>query len=170
MPWFVIHTKSRCEKIVANRLLNLGLDVYCPIIKVQRKWSDRLKVVEEPLFKSYCFINLQEEERHKVFGVPGVVRYLFWNKKPAIVKQKEIDIIKNLLNDFDHKAIQIATVSVSDRIKIDSGVFIDQEAKVLSTQGKNIMVKIESLGIYISIDTSKNKIKKIQQDQTESSY
>lgn len=165
MPWFVIYTKSKSEKLVANGLRNLGFDVYCPLRKVQRKWSDRVKIVEEPLFRSYCFVNLKEEERHLVYNVPGFVRYLFWLKKPAIVKQKEIDIIKDLLNDFDHEAIQVANVTVSDKIRIDSGVFIDQEAEVISMQGKTILVKISSLGVYLSIDTSKNKIKKVSQKQ-----
>ena len=78
MPWFVIYTKSKSEKLVANGLRNLGFDVYCPLRKVQRKWSDRVKIVEEPLFRSYCFVNLKEEERHLVYNVPGFVRYLFW--------------------------------------------------------------------------------------------
>lgn len=161
MPWFVLYTKSRSEKLVASGLRKRGIEVYCPIRKVSKKWSDRIKIVEEPLFRSYCFVNLKEEERHLVFDVPGVVRYLFWLKKPAIVKQKEIDIIKNMLNDFDNDSIEVVNLSASDRIRIESGTFFNTEADVISTQGKTIMVKIESLGLYLSIDTSKNKVKKI---------
>ncbi|AXE20491.1 antitermination protein NusG [Runella rosea] len=162
MPWFVLYTKSRSEKLVANALQKKGIDVYCPLMKRQKQWSDRIKIVEEPLFKSYCFVNLREEERSLVFDVSGVVRYLFWLKKPAIVKQAEIDIIKDMLNDFDHGSIEVVSLSVADRIRIDSGAFIDHEAEVVSTQGRNIIAKIDSLGICIAIDKSKNKIKKIQ--------
>ena len=94
--------------------------------------------------------------------ISGVVRYLFWLKKPAIVKQAEIDIIKDMLNDFDHGSIEVVSLSVADRIRIDSGAFIDHKAEVVSTQGRMIMAKIDSLNICITIDKSKNKIKKIQ--------
>jgi transcriptional antiterminator RfaH len=161
MPWFVLYTKSRSEKLVAGGLRRRGIEVYCPLRKVSRKWSDRTKIVEEPLFKSYCFVHLKEEERHLVFDVPGVVRYLFWLKKPAVVKQKEIDLIKDMLNEFDNDSIEVVSLSASDRIRIDSGAFIDQEAEVVSTQGKTIYVKIESMGLYLSIDTGKNKVKKL---------
>lgn len=148
--------------MVANALQKKGIEVYCPLMKKQRQWSDRAKIVEVPLFKSYCFVNLREEERSLVFGVSGVVRYLFWLKKPAIVKQAEIDIIKDMLNDFDHSSIEVVSLAVADRIRIDSGAFIDHEAEVVSTQGQKIIAKIDSLGICIAIDKSKNKIKKIQ--------
>jgi len=161
MPWFVIYTKSRNEKLVASELRKRGIEVYCPVKKVERKWSDRVKIVEEPLFRSYCFVNLEEKNRYLVFDVPGVVRYLFWLNKPAIVKQKEIDVIKDLLNDFDNESIGVIDLSVSDVIIIDSGAFSSQEAIILSKQGKNIIVRIESLRMSISIDLSKNKIKKV---------
>ncbi|TAE37182.1 MAG: UpxY family transcription antiterminator [Runella slithyformis] len=161
MPWFVIYTKSKSEKIVANGLRKKKIEVYCPLRKVQRKWSDRIKIVEEPLFRSYCFVHLEEKERALVFDTPGVVRYLFWDKKPAIVRQQEIDVIKDLLNDFDHATIEALTFAPDDKIIIESGAFSSQEAQVTATQGKQIIVKIDSLGMFISINTTKNKVKKI---------
>lgn len=160
MPWFVIYTKSQNEKKVAESLSKQGIEVYCPTVKVERKWSDRIKVVEVPLFKSYCFVNLEEKDRQKVFGVAGVVRYLFWLKKPAIVKQKEIDIIKDLLNDFDHALLEVVDFQINDSIVINSGVFSGTDALITNRQGKKLIVKIESLKMSISIDLNTNKIKK----------
>ncbi|MGM9506807.1 MULTISPECIES: UpxY family transcription antiterminator [Larkinella] len=161
MPWFVIYTKSRSEKLAAKELQKRGVEVYCPLRKIKRKWSDRFKIVEEPLFRSYCFVNVEENERQVVYGVPGVVGYLNWLKKPAIVKQKEIDLIKDMLNDFDHDSIEIVDFKTAERLRIASGAFIDQEGQVISTQGKTIVLKIESLNICISVDLSKNKVEKL---------
>ncbi len=160
MPWFVLYTKSNNEKKVAKRLSAINIDVFCPVIRTERKWSDRLKVVEVPLFKSFCFVNLEEKDRAKVFTVPGVVRYLFWLNKPAIVQQKEIDIIKDLINGFDHNLIQVDNFIKNESILINSGVFKGKEALVMSCQGKKIMVKIDSLDMYISIDLTKSEIQK----------
>ena len=125
-------------------------------------------MVEEPLFRSYCFVNLEEHQRALVFGVPGVVNYLYWLKKPAVVKQSEIDLIKNMLNDFEHDSLEVIDINPADRLKITSGVFIDQEGEVVSKQGKTIIIQLESLGIYISIDSSKNKIEKVISNQLSS--
>lgn len=161
MPWYVLYTKSRSEKLVAKGLREQNIEVYCPLYKTKRKWSDRTKIVEEPLFRSYCFVNLPETDRARVFGTPGVVSYLHWLQKPAVVRPSEIEIIKNMLNDFDHSSLEIHSFSAADRLKIKSGVFIDQEGEVLANQGKTLIIKIESLSIYVSIDLSKNKVEKL---------
>ncbi|MCC5613248.1 UpxY family transcription antiterminator [Nostoc sp. CHAB 5834] len=160
MPWFVIYTKSRSEKLVAENLRKKGIEVYCPLVKVKRKWSDRIKIVEEPLFKSYCFVRLEESERSQLFGVPGFVCYLHWLKKPAVVRQKEIDVIKYMLDDFDHQSIQVHELMVADKVRVNSGVFMEHEGEVVSRQGKRLTLQLASLGICITVDTTKTIVEK----------
>jgi transcription antitermination factor NusG len=161
MPWFVIYTKSRSEKRVADELRKREIEVYCPLRKVKRKWSDRVKMVEEPLFRSYCFVNVEEHERSTIFDVQGFVRYLFWIKKPAIVRQEEIDLLKRMLNDFDHSDIRVENYRVSDRVRIASGAFMAYEGDIISQQGKTMVLHLESLGVSISVDTSKTIVEKV---------
>lgn len=161
MAWFVIHTKSNTEKRVADDLRKRNITVYCPLITEKRNWSDRVKLVENPLFRSYCFVQIHENERNLVFGVPGVVGYLHWLKKPAVVRDEEIEVIKKFLNDFDHAAIQIQQYSVSDKVRINSGVFMEQEGHVIAQQGKKVVVRLESLGVSISVDTSRTLVDKL---------
>ena len=158
MPWFVLYTKSRNEKLVAEKLRNLDIEVYCPLKKTQRKWSDRYKIVEEPLFRSYCFVNLPEHGRNRVFAVPGVVRYLFWLQKPAIVRDVEIEIIRHLLNDFEHECLHVGPIKPGDRLTIASGSFSDFSGKVISQQGKVVSIMLDSLQLVIKIDLSKTLV------------
>ncbi len=97
LPWYVLYTKPRNEKKVAQRLSEAGYTVYCPLQKIRRQWSDRTKVVEEPLFKSYLFIQIEDHRRDEVFTFPGTVRYLFWLRRPAQVRQVEINTIQKWL-------------------------------------------------------------------------
>ena len=60
MNWYVIYTKSRYEKAVSEKLALSGIEVYCPLLKRKKLWSDRWKWVEEPLFRSYCFVHIEE--------------------------------------------------------------------------------------------------------------
>ena len=161
MPWFVLYTKSRSEKLVARSLAQRGIEVYCPVRKVRRKWSDRYKIIEEPLFRSYCFVNLADHNRSLVFGAPGVVGYMYWLKKPAIVKPEEINLIRDMLSDFNHESIEIHDFASTDRLRIASGAFMDHEGEVVSIQGKLIVVKLMSLSICVSIDLSRNKVEKL---------
>lgn len=158
MSWYVLYTKSRTEKAVADKLKERGIEVYCPLVKTKRKWSDRMKTVEEPLFRSYCFVNLEEQQRAQVFGVPGIVRYLFWMNKPAVVRDSEIEIIRRMLKETDNNHIQVETFSASDRIKIKSGSFQNIEGNVMNQQGKTLQVFIDSLQMVIRVDLSRTLV------------
>lgn len=161
MPWFVIYTKSRYEKKVAEELIERGIDAYCPTIKKVRQWSDRKKIVELPLFNSYVFVQLEESERAKVFGVPGFVRYLFWLQKPAIVRDEEIEAIRYYLDDFDHSKISVVPLREKEYIRIKSGILTDKVGEVISQQGRKVAIFLEELGFKMEIDISKTEVEKL---------
>ena len=100
MNWYVLYTKPKWEKKVAEQLNEKGIECYCPLIIKVKQWSDRKKKVEVPLFNSYVFVQIEDANRNSVFVSNGVVRYLFWLGKPAIVRDEEIDILKKSLNAF----------------------------------------------------------------------
>src|SRR5258708_3075596 len=99
MNWYAVYTKPRWEKKVSEQLAKGGIEAYCPLNKVRKKWSDRVKWVEEPLFKSYVFVRVKEAEQTQVRLFNGVVNFVYWLGKPAMVKDKEIEIIRQFLND-----------------------------------------------------------------------
>src|SRR5690606_40964625 len=106
MPWYALYTKPRNEKKVADGLAKLGIEVYCPMVIQVRQWSDRKKKVELPLIPSYVFVRLEEKERERVFEVPGIVRYLYWLGKPAVITDVEIKTLQgSLKNNVRHYEI-----------------------------------------------------------------
>ena len=127
MPWFVLYTKPRTEKKVVDRLEKLGLTVYCPMTIQLKQWSDRKKKVEVPLLNSYVFVNLPEADRNLVFEVPGIVRYLFWLGKPAIVRDQEIKTLQNWLS-HDFAQLEVCALKPGDTIMLQEGAFKNQEA------------------------------------------
>ena len=76
MNWYVVYTKPKWEKKVAERLNEMGIVAYCPQITKLSQWSDRKKLISVPLFNSYIFVQIEEKERNQIFAVTGVVRYL----------------------------------------------------------------------------------------------
>lgn len=128
------------------------------MIKSARQWSDRVKVVEEPLFRSYCFVKLEERQRHEVFAVPGLVRYLFWEGKPAIVRDAEIDSIKSMLAEVDHQLIQIKPFHPGNQLTIKSGSFRDSTGTVVRQDGRIVTVVLESLQMVVKVDLTTTAI------------
>lgn len=147
--WYAVYTKPRWEKKVYGMLQEKGVESYCPLNKVRRKWSDRYKIIEEPLFKSYVFVRVTEDEKLSVRMLNGIVNFVYWLGKPAVVKDKEIEAIKLFLNEYDDIKLVPIDVKVNQKIRIKSGVFMDKEAEVLVVKPNYVMVVLESLGYYI---------------------
>ena len=144
--WYAVYTKPRWEKKVHALLLEKGIEAYCPLNRTRKKWSDRTKWVEEPLFKSYVFVKIRETEQLKVRMAGGVVNFVYWLGKPAVIKDKEIDIIRKFLNDYgDVRAVPI-DLKIDARITIAKGAFMDKEAKVTKIMNNKVQVVIESIG------------------------
>jgi transcription antitermination factor NusG len=143
---------------VDQLLKEKGIESYCPLNKVRRKWSDRVKVVEEPLFKSYVFVKVNEEERTAVRMTPGVVNFVYWEGKPAVIKEKEINAIKRFLNEYENVEVQPMSLQVRQRVKITTGPLMDHEGEILSIQRKAVKVAIDSLGYVLVAYIDRTKL------------
>lgn len=151
MTWYVLYTKPKWEKKVAERLTQIGVECYCPTFTKEQQWSDRKKKIEVPLFNSYVFVQLSDMDRNIVFTVPGVIRYLFWLGKPAVVRDEEINIIKTSLKAVDVIDISVSSIQVGDRIKLESGAFSNQDAIVQEVSKTHYILVLESLGCVLKV-------------------
>jgi len=96
--WYIIQTRPRWEKKVADSLEQKGIESYCPVKKVRRKWSDRIKTLEQPLFKSCIFVKISPEQKTDVRLLEGVVNFIYQNGKPVQVKERQVKMFKDVLN------------------------------------------------------------------------
>lgn len=151
MNWYVVYTKPKWEKKVAEQLTKNGVECYCPLITQVRQWSDRKKKVEVPLFNSYVFVQLAEADRNLVFQSVGAVRYLFWLGKPAIVRNEEINIIKKGLDGSNSCEVSVVPLKVGDKIALDSGPFSAQTAIVQEVNNNHYVLVLESLGCVLKM-------------------
>ena len=117
-----------------------------------------MKVVEEPLFKSYVFVKVNEEDRTAVRMTPGVINFVYWEGKPAVIKEKEINAIKRFLNEYENVEVQPMNIEVHQRVKITTGPLMDQEGEVLSLQRKMVKVAIDSLGYVLVAYIDRTKL------------
>ena len=150
MPWFAIYTRPKNEKKVVEGLEKIGVEVYCPMITQVKQWSDRKKKVETPLINSYVFVNLEENNRNIVFEVPGVVRYLFWLGKPAIIQEQDIQVLKDSLKGII-ASIEIKGLQPGDVITIPTGPFQGKEGIISQVVKNKIRLVLKELGVLITI-------------------
>lgn len=151
MNWYVVYTKPKWEKKVAEQLENKGITCYCPLITQVRQWSDRKKKVIVPLFNSYVFVQLPDSERNAVFQSVGVVRYLFWLGKPAVVRDEEIETIKKWLDPAQANDVSLLSFQVGDAIQLESGPFSSQKAVVQEVTNTHYLLVLESLGCVLKM-------------------
>jgi len=157
----VVYTKPRWEKKVAALLTDKGVENYCPLNRVSKKWSDRKKVVLEPLFKGYVFVAMALTNKWEVKNTEGILNFVHWNGKPATVKEKEINIIKRFLQEFDDIIVSNSKLSPSDEVEIKQGLLMNFKGIVLEVTGNRAKVKIEGMGLTLTAIFDKKNLEKI---------
>ena len=162
MRWLVVYTKPRWEKKVNTALVKKGIEAYCPLNKVRRKWSDRMKTIEEPLFKSYVFVKVEDAGMTEVRFVDGVLNYVYWNGKPAIVREEEIVEIKKFLSEYEDVEVSSIELKPADAVVLNTGVMMGATGRVLRVMGNNtVEVRIDSLGFVLTAKFDKKTVSKL---------
>ena len=161
--WYALYTQARWEKKVHRLLQEAGFERYCPLNKVQRRWSDRMKTVEEPLFRSYVFVRIAEKQRSDVRAIPGVVNFVYWLGKPAIVRDEEIEEIRRFLDEFtDVEVTRIdEKIEPGTRVRIVSGFMMGREAVAIRETNKYVEVYLDSIGFRLRAMVERRRLKKV---------
>jgi transcription antitermination factor NusG len=159
--WYVVYTRPRWEKKVAENLAATGVEHYCPLQKVTRQWSDRRKVVVEPLFKGYVFVKLADDKKWEVKTIAGILNFVYWLGKPARVKEEEIITIKKFLKEFDDVRVEKKDFTLHQQVRITQGVLMNYEGMIISVQGNRAVVKIDCLDIQLSAHFDKKNLELI---------
>lgn len=146
--WYVVYTKSRYEKKIAQNLNEQNFKVYLPLDTVVSQWSDRKKKVEKPLFSSYVFVYLKTMKDYlRALSIDGVVLFVKFGGRLVRVLDEEINRIKIFLNQFSQVELKNSLeIKVGERKKITSGPFESYECEIIKIDNKQkICVRIDSL-------------------------
>lgn len=159
--WYAVYTKPRWEKKIAKKLEEKGIENYCPLNKVTRQWSDRKKVVLEPVFKGYIFVRVEEKEKWDIKKVDGILNYVYWNGKPATIREAEIDTIRKFLDEFSDVQVEEYKFEPNKKVRIKQGLLMNHEGMLLEIIGNKAKVKIESMGLQLSAVFEKKNLEPI---------
>jgi transcriptional antiterminator RfaH len=150
--WFAAYTKPRSEKKVYERLVEAGFEAYLPLQKIMKQWSERKKMVEEPLLRSYIFVRVNEKEYHQAIKIMGTVRYVCFEGKGVPIPDRQIETLKMLLKqDFDVQILD-EKLALGDRVEITYGAMNGFEGRLVKHKGKDMaIIEIESVSHQICV-------------------
>ncbi len=159
--WYAVYTRPRWEKKVAGLLTKKGIENYCPLNKIVRQWADRKKTVYEPLFTSYVFVKASVTDMTQIRQTDGILNFVYWVGKPAVIKNEEIEIIKDLLNNYWNVGLEKIQVNINDNVKIIHGPLLSREGKVIEVMNNSIKVLLPSLGFALIAHVQRAHIEKV---------
>lgn len=144
--WYALCTRPRWEKRVAETLEKKKWESYVPLNKTSRHWSDRRKSNFEPLFQSVIFVHASEADFEKIRNVDGVINFIHWLNRPAIIRPEEIDTIRKFLTEYEHVSLEKASVNLNEKVRIINGPLMMWEGQIVQIRTNMVKIMLPSLG------------------------
>ncbi len=158
--WYAVYARSRAEKKAALELQYQNIEHYLPLIKRLKQWSDRKKWVEEPLFRSYVFVHIEQKDYYKVLQNPHLVRYITFEGKAVPIPVQQIDAIRYFLEEIEPEEPDNIEWIKGKSVEVISGELTGLTGELIEVNGKHkVRVQIDVIGKSISIYIPKNKLR-----------
>jgi transcription antitermination factor NusG len=156
--WYVLYTSARHEKKVAELLGNRRVNSYLPLYRSVRRWRDRRKEIELPLFPSYVFVRIALRSRLQVLTVPGVVRLVTFDGKPASIADSEVDALRQGLSSA--RGIKPHPyLKVGKRVRVQSGPFAGMNGILVRRKKKyRLVLSIDLIMRSLSVEIDESEV------------
>jgi transcription antitermination factor NusG len=151
--WYALHTRARHEKMVAQRLADWGVDTFLPMVTEVRRWSDRKKLVQLPLFGCYMFARFapNRTERLRVLQIDGVLRLVGARGEGSPIPDTQVDAVRILVES----ALPCSShpfLKIGQRVRVRSGALDGLEGILVSRNGDNtLVISVDALQRSLSV-------------------
>jgi len=148
--WYPIYTRSRHEKFVESALIEKGIESFTPTIFLRKRWSDRIKLVEQPLFRSYSFAKFSLKNKAVVASQPGVVNIVHFKEQYVPVQGSVIDSLR-ILTENKVEISPHPYVGVGDKVTVREGPLRGVEGYIIEKRKKDttLVISIEAIASSI---------------------
>jgi transcriptional antiterminator RfaH len=155
--WYACFVKPRAEKAVFSRMVIAGIDCYLPLQRTRRRWSDRIKWVDEPLIRSYVFVRVNNQSFRKVLFIEGFLRFITFENRAVPIPDNQIEAVKLLLGEGFDLEVTVESFEAGLQVEVITGPLIGLQGELVETRGnKKVLVRLGQIGqgILVTIDTS----------------
>jgi len=153
--WYAVCTRPRFEKKTRIFLEREEIPNWLPLQRSQRQWSDRKRMVDAPVFNSYIFVHITENEFYRTLNTYGVSRFVYYNGKPAVVPDRDIDFLRRVFDEGYEVEARAIAFQAGMRVRITRGAFAGREG-ILVAEGnrQRFRVDLKQIGQSILFDFS----------------
>jgi len=143
MNWYALYTRPRSEKKLAEALKKVGFEHYLPLLRTRKKWSDRYKWVEEPVFASYLFVHIDFElDSLRVLKLPQAVYFVSTEGTPTVIEAHDLELLRLAVDNYAESLVlrDTSALAAGETVRIKDGPFAGKEAVIEHIQGKTLVV------------------------------
>jgi len=160
-PWFALRVKSRSEKIVATIARHKGFEEFLPLYQSRRRWSDRFKSVELPLFPGYVFCRLNPDNRLPLLTIPGVMSFVGIGKVPVPIEDAEIAAIQTALG-AGLMAEPYPFLEVGQRVRLAEGPLAGVEGLLVEVRKEQrLVVSVSMLKRSMAVEIDRHWVRPV---------
>jgi transcription antitermination factor NusG len=161
--WFAVRVKPQAEQVVATVARYKGFEGFLPVYKARRRWSDRFKWVDLPLFPGYVFCRLNEESRLPILTIPGVLHFVGIGKIPVPIDDAEVAAIKTAIQS-GLCAEPWPFMDVGQRVLIEEGPLTGVEGLLIEVRRKQrIVVSVSLLKRSVAVEIERHWARPLDQ-------
>lgn len=156
LPWFALQVRSRREALVATQLTGQGYDCFLPLYKSERRWSDRVKEINQPLFPGYLFCRFDLHNRGPLLMTPGVQQIVGIGRTPMPVAESEMESIRQALASGLPSQPWLY-LQIGQRVRVNHGSLSNLEGILINFKGSHRIVLSVSLlqrSVAMEVDLS----------------
>jgi transcription antitermination factor NusG len=117
--------------------------------------------VLEPVFKSYVFVRVEDPKKWEIKKINGILNYVYWLGKPAVIRDEEINTIRKFLNEFEDISVEQKNLHLNAKVRIKQGVLMNYEGMIVEISGNRIIVKIDSMDLQLSAHFDKKNLERV---------
>lgn len=152
--WFALYTRSRHEKVVHRELAKKGIESFLPLRRITRHWSDRKKIIEDPLFQGYLFVRTSWTDRLRVLNTVGAVHFVGAHpgRTAPEIPEKELEAVRRFIEE-DVKVDPFPYLKEGRRVYVRSGPFRGVEGFILYKNKQcRLVISLDLLMQSVSIE------------------
>ncbi|MEO6732104.1 MAG: UpxY family transcription antiterminator [Ferruginibacter sp.] len=153
--WYAVYTRPQREKKVASILTKKGIKNYFPLNNIVGVNANNKKSCKEALFASCVFVYISETEIASVKDIPGMVNFLYWMNKPAVISLEELEAVKQLTLVYNNIKLEKTAVNVKDTVRIIDEPIISFKENSASVRFQTLKIVLPSLGYTMIAERNK---------------
>jgi len=161
--WYTLYVKTHHEKRVCKDLTEKNIQTLLPLLRKKRKWADRLKIVEEPMFPNYLFVRVSCMEYYHILNHKSVISFVSFSGKPYVVSEKTILAIENIISRGILFDLTSQEFNMGDIVKFDGGPFKGMSGELVNKGNeKFLIIRLEHVNQNILIKTERLYLTKVK--------